>query len=198
MKTQQKSLGLLGLSIGIGSLLTLIPIDLVHAGNFNRDIIHNDEKMGHVEFTWDDDKISGSSIKDFRLLESFSFTDYSGTEYDLDFVKNEAFIRLFNFNLITENLTAHAYKFSFDVPTAQIGFKLSSIEDSLGLANTDDTPNYHSVVADLSQSDVAIPDVILEEVETEPNDTTSVPESSLATALLMVAGFVLIGSKKAF
>lgn len=206
MKTRQKFLGLLGLSMGLGSLLSLTPIDLVHAGSFNRDITHDGQKMGHVEFTWDDDKITGDSITDFRLLDDFSFVDHGGTKYDLDFVTDEAFIRRFDFNLITEKLTAEAYKFSSEVPTNQIGFKLKSMRDApLALAtnqvNTYNTtpPNYHTFVPILSQSDVPVENVLLEEAEEIPqNNIPSVPENSLTTALLVIAGVVLIGSKKAF
>ncbi len=205
MKTTQKSLGLLGLSIGLGSLFSLTPMDVVHAGiiSFNRDITHNGQKMGHVEFTWDEENIKGNSIKSFDSLESFSFIDYGGTEYNLDFVYGEAFVRRFDFNLITNDLSTEAYKFDFDVPTNQIGFRLKSMGDSLVLAsnpvNTHPTNSSrpHSLVPILSQSDVPIDNVFLEETP-ENNDTASVPENSLVTALLMIAGFVLIGSKKAF
>ncbi len=226
MKITTKPLGLLGLSIGIGSVLSLTPMDLVHAGSFSKDITYDGGSIGHVEFTWDDEKVSGSSITNFKLLESFSFTEKkSGMEYDLDFVMNQAYIRFIDFDLEKQVLNrAEAYKFAknkSNAPTGKIGFRIKRMEDvedgifsasipvnaetasipvnaeTASIPVNAETEEHYIANFDLSQHNNTIEPVVLEEAENNES-IASVPENNFAAALLMIASFVLIGSKKAF
>lgn len=217
MKITTKPLGLLGLSIGIGSVLSLTPMDLVHAGSFSKDITYDGGSIGHVKFTWNDDKVSGSSITNFKLLESFSFTEKkSGMEYDLDFVINQAHIRLIDFDLERQVLNrAEAYKFAKNknnAPTGKMGFRIKRMEDvedgifsasipvnaeTASIPVNAETEEHYIANFDLSQHNNTIEPVVLEEAENNES-IASVPENNFAAALLMIAGCVLMGSKKAF
>lgn len=202
MKIQQKSLGLLGLSIGIGSLLSLTPVDLVHGAEFGGDLMGpQKERIGTIRFTWNEDKEKEDSILGWDSLDSFLLTDNSGSTYDLTFVDSiKRGIRVFSYNLITGDLRAQAWQFSSDTDitkTGRIGFSITTMKDTFLAASRPVNAN-PAIEAALNLSETMDHKPVVIQGLSDNDDVASVPENSFVTSLLMIAGFVLIGSKKAF
>ncbi|MDJ0659832.1 MAG: hypothetical protein QNJ42_10120 [Crocosphaera sp.] len=205
-------LSLLGVSIGMGAVLGLAPINPVHAGSFNREIVDpNGHKMGRIAFTWDDSIVTNNMLKGFNSLNSFYVTDYGEMNYDLEFAKNTLF-QNFDFNLSNGKLKILGANPSSETPTGQYGFTIwskdfdSDVISSGAIAASTPIPtnqalnqavnkNRYLTNLNLGDSNVPTDGTTLQPVEQE---SQSVPENSLTTALLIVAGLVFFGPHKIF
>ncbi len=223
MNIQSTSLGLLGVSIGMGAMFSLAPINPVYAGSFNREILGADgQKMGRMAFTWDD-KIVGEDnwLIGFDSLTSFSLKNYSGMSYDFDFAKNAHF-RKFNFHVTDGTLHSFAYNRTRKTETRKYGFEIKSqdFDSDLIAANipisvflTDEElldealkTNIYSVDFNLGVSSDSIGPAGSNPFKSDgakfvppaENTAQSVPENSLTTALLIIAGLVFLRPHRIF
>ncbi|EAZ89961.1 hypothetical protein [Crocosphaera chwakensis] len=213
MNIKSTFLGFLGLSIGMGAILSFASIKPVQAGSLNREIVDaNGHKMGRLAFTWDDSMVTNNMLRHFDSLTSFNITDYGEMSYDLEFAKNAHF-QNFDFNVNTGKLKILAYNLSRETATRKYGFTIWSkdfdsdvVSSSVIASNLPNdqalnqalTTNKYSVNLNLaaSGSTTAVDNVSLQ--EPQPQDPPSVPENSLTTALLIVAGLVFLSPHKVF
>ncbi|ACB53782.1 hypothetical protein cce_4434 [Crocosphaera subtropica ATCC 51142] len=213
MNINLTSLGLLGVSISMGAVLSVAPINPVQAGSLNKEIVDtNGHKMGRIEFSWDDSMVTNNILSRFDSLNSFNITDYGEMHYDLDFAKTAHF-QNFDFNVSTGKLRIFAYNLSRETATRKYGFTLWSkdfdsdvVSSSVIASNLPNEQaldqalktNKYSVNLNLgaSGSITAVDNVSLQ--EPQPQDPPSVPENSLTTALLIIAGLVFLSPRKIF
>ncbi|MGK7956718.1 MAG: hypothetical protein AB4063_15935 [Crocosphaera sp.] len=222
MNIQSTSLGLLGVSIGMGAMFSLAPVDPVYAGSFRREILRADgNKMGRMEFTWEDKKVGEDNrLIGFESLTSFSLKSYSGMSYDFDFV-NSLRNRKFIFNVTDGTLHTYAYRRTRKTETKQYGFEIKSqdFDSDLIAANipisvflTDEelldealkTKRY-DVNFNLGVSSDSIGPAGSNPFKSDgarfvpaENTAQSVPENSLTTALLIIAGLVFLRPHRIF
>lgn len=222
MNIKPTSLGLLGVSIGMGAILSLAPINPVYAGSFNREILDaNGSKMGRMTFAWNDNKVSNNMLKGFDSLTNFSLMSYGGMSYDFDFVKNAKFGK-FEFNVTDGKLDSFAFNRTRQTQTTKEGFRIKSqdfdsdliaadIPVSVFLTNEQSLDqalktNRYSVDFDLGVSSDSVSPAGSNPFKSdgarfvEPAEDTaqSVPENSLTTALLIIAGLVFLRPHKIF
>ncbi|MDJ0730043.1 MAG: hypothetical protein QNJ33_08625 [Crocosphaera sp.] len=224
MNIKSTSLGLLGVSIGMGAMLSLAPINPVYAGSFNREILDaNGQKMGRMTFAWDDNNVTNNMLKGFDSLTSFSLMDYENMNYDLDFAENTHFNN-FEFNVMDGKLDVYAYNRSRTTQTRKYGFQIKSKDFNSDLIAADiptvafpthehpldqalKTNRYFvnlnlgepvsSDSATISSSNSFMSDNA-QFVIPAAQDPQSVPENSLTTALLIIAGLVFLSPHKIF
>lgn len=222
MNIQSTSLGLLGVSIGMGAMFSLAPVNPVYAGAFHREILSADgDKMGRMEFTWDDNKVGKDNwLIGFDSLNSFSLKNYSGMSYDFDFVNNVRY-RKFKFNVTDGTLDTYAYKRTRETETKKYGFQIKSQDfDSDPIAAS--IPIYvHLTNEELLEEalktneysfdfDLGVSSDSVGPANSDPfkfdgarfvpadNPAQSVPENSLTTALLIIAGLVFLRPHRIF
>ncbi len=209
MNIKQTSLGLLGVSVGMGAILGLAPVSPIQAASLDRDIVSPDgQTMGRIQFTWDDSAVVNNMLNKFTSLTSFSLTDYGKMGYKLEFAKN-AEVQKFEFDIATGYLTMWAFNGSEETLTGFDGFLIeseqsssnanSSIPKSATASNIDPLTqafqvNTYQVVMNGGSNLSPAPKNIF----VEPQNSPSVPENSLTTALLIVAGLVFLSPNKMF
>jgi hypothetical protein len=200
MKTTITSLSLLGASLGTGMVLSLAPVTSVYAGTFERNVMdENGNKMGHIKFSWDETTTRTNVLEGFNSLTDFSLTDYANKTYDLQFAKS-ALYQLFEFNIDTQDIETKAYNLSHDTNTKKDGFELTFITSDFANISSDGSSSSDGNVAKFSPSvsddNTVFTQFSLQEPQPEDPQPESVPESGTTTALLVLAGLVLICPKK--
>lgn len=216
MNIQQTSLGLLGVSVGMGAILGLAPISPVQATRLDRDIVNpNNQVIGRLTMEWEDSSVTDNMLKGFESLTSFDLTNYNGMDYNLDFAENADF-NSFSFNINSGWLEMFAYNRSRETSTRKYGFEImsenpdfplvsSSVtasnipnEPTVGLTALDQalTTNTYSAQLNLAESTVLEENTSLK--QPQPQNTQTVPENSLTTALLIIAGLVFLDPRKIF
>ncbi|WP_107666893.1 hypothetical protein [Cyanothece sp. BG0011] len=224
MNMKSTSLGFLGVSIGMGAIFSFAPLNPVQAGSLNREIINaNGNKIGRIAFTWDDSIVTNNKLEGFNSLTSFSLTNYDDMSYDLNFAKNADFDS-FDFNVSTGQLDIFAYNRTRATQTRKYGFEIKSenfdsdvIASSLPVSNlpneqklnqalTNNTYFINFNLGEPTSSDSITPSgsqfngYSAEKAKFVPveQDPQSVPENSLTTALLIIAGLVFLSPHKIF
>jgi hypothetical protein len=205
MKNKLTSLALLGASMGTGMLLGLAPITSVYAGTFNGKIVDdNGGEMGYIQFTWEPEQVTTNMLQGFESLTDFSFTNAANQTYDLQFAQNADFYD-FTYNLSTNELKAMAIAGDITTATGRNGFRL---EPDTSIQVNDNKYNANSIILNefitvpqVSESLEMVNGVTLEELQNPTVDPSvdpveSVPENGLTTALLIIAGLVVLSPKK--
>ncbi len=216
MNIKQTSLGLLGVSVGMGAILSIAPISPVQAARLDKDIVNaNNQVIGRLTMEWDDSSVTNNLLEGFESLTSFDLTNYNGMDYDLDFAKSADF-HSFSFNVNSGWLDMFAYNRSRDTSTRKYGFEIMSENPDFPLVSSSipasNIPNDQTV--GLTALDQALADntysaqlnlgesTTLEENTSFkppiPQDPQTVPENSLTTALLIIAGLVFLSPHKIF
>ncbi len=197
--------------MGMGAVLSLAPINPVQAGSFNREIVNPDgQKIGRLAFTWDDSKVTNNILEHFDSLTSFYLTNNDKMNYDLEFAKNTLF-QNFEFNLINGKLRILGINLLSETSTGQSGFTIwskdfdsdviSSSEIAANLPNNQTLNqalaiNQYSINLDFAISTHSVDGNTLQ--EPIPQDPQGVPENSLTTALLLIAGLIFLSPQKIF
>lgn len=211
MNIKSTSLGFLGVSIGMGAILSIAFINPVQAGSLNREIVDsNGHKMGRIAFAWDDSTVTNNMLSRFDSLTSFYLTDYGSKQYNLDFATTADF-QNFDFNVNTGKLQMFAYNSPENDPVKRDGFLIWSndfdsdvVSSSATVSNLPNEQtlnqalnvNKYTVNLNLAGSSSVVNNVSLQ--EPEPQNPPSVPENSLTTALLIIAGLVFLSPRKIF
>ena len=199
MNIKQASLGILGLGIGVGTILSLAPISPVQAGSLNRNIVNSEgDVLGSIAFTWDDGMVVDNTLEKFTSLESFSLTDHNTMSYDLNFAQKAPF-RQFEYNVATGYLNMFAYYSSPGTSTGYDGFLVESEQTNSSFGpssvNPTNTNQTYGVIIDGANHSNPSPNHLFVEPEESPQD---VPENSLTTALLIIAGLIFLKPHKMF
>ena len=161
----------------------------------------NGREMGYMQFTFDEEQVTTNMLQGFESLTDFSFTNAAGETYGLQFAQNADFQK-FQYNLSTNELTAIAIIGDITTATKRDGFRLepwtsSQVNDNEYNANII-ILNEFITVPQVSNSLEMVNGVTLEELQNptvDPNQE-SVPENGLTTALLIIAGLVVLSPKK--
>ena len=134
MNIKQASLGILGLGIGMGAVLSLAPISAVQAASLGLNIFDDqDDIVGNMSLEWDDSSVDAyNRLIGFESLTDFRLTNYQGMDYDYEFVtKTEDLptITSFTLDLNTGMLGAEFSQWAIDPSTnrpREYGFSIYS------------------------------------------------------------------------
>ncbi|MGK7881999.1 MAG: hypothetical protein AB4060_18145 [Crocosphaera sp.] len=237
MNMKQASLGILGLGIGMGAVLSLAPISAVQAASLGLNIFDDqDDIVGNMSLEWEDSSVDAyNRLIGFESLTDFRLTNYRGMDYDYEFVTKTQDLPTttsFTLDLNTGMLGAEFSQWAIDPSTnrpREYGFSIYSDDyvdipavGDLNLAtivlNSSNGESLEDMLAaktfaidfDLGANDQSTDSLGFAgsertffnnvRVASEENDATpqSVPENSLTTALLVIAGLIFLNPHKLF